>query len=65
MKAKHNRDLKILMMDLRMNQTALAEKSGVPRSTLNAIVNGRLVPSDQQEEKIAAAVGKSSEEIFG
>lgn len=59
-----SRNLKILLIDLEMTQGELAARVGMSRPYLNLIVNGRLLPTDHQQEKIAQALGCRTEDIF-
>ena len=45
-------------------QAELAERVGVSRKTINTVENGVFVPSTVLALKLAAAIGKSVEEIF-
>lgn len=47
------------------SQAHLAEQSGVSRTEISAIENGRLVPSVAVAMRLAAALGESVETLFG
>lgn len=47
------------------SQAHLAEQSGVSRTEISAIENGRLVPSVAVAMRLAAALGESVEKLFG
>lgn len=47
------------------SQAHLAEQSGVSRTEISAIENGRLVPSVAVAMRLAAALGESVEALFG
>ncbi len=49
---------------LGLTQAALAERVGVSRKTINTVENGIFVPSTILALKLAAALGRSVEELF-
>ena len=48
-----------------LTQAALAESVGVSRKTINTVENGVFVPSTLLALKLARALGRPVEEIFG
>jgi putative transcriptional regulator len=47
-----------------LTQADLAERVGVSRKTVNTVENGVFIPSTLLALKLAAALGKSVEELF-
>jgi transcriptional regulator with XRE-family HTH domain len=47
-----------------MTQLEVSVKSGVNRSDLSRIVNGKFIPSEQQKEAIAEAMRIPVDELF-
>ena len=57
--------IKELREEQKMSQTALAEKSGVSRATVNGLENGNIkVTTTDTLIKIATALNKKVSEIF-
>ena len=49
---------------LGLTQAELADRVGVSRKTINTVENGLFVPSTMLALKLAAALGRSVEELF-
>ena len=49
---------------LGLTQAELADRIGVSRKTINTVENGVFVPSTMLALKLAAALGRSVEELF-
>ncbi|MEO8375483.1 MAG: helix-turn-helix domain-containing protein [Sphingomonas bacterium] len=49
---------------LGLTQAELADRVGVSRKTINTVENGVFVPSTMLALKLAAALGRSVEELF-
>lgn len=56
--------IRVARAEIRMTQQQLAEATGVSRQTINAIENGKFVPSTVLALKIARTFRKSVEELF-
>ena len=56
--------LRVLRAEREWSQADLAERTDVSRQTINALETGKYDPSLPLAFKIAAAFGKSIEEIF-
>ncbi len=61
--AVHNH-IRQLRSEKRWSQGLLAQKTGVARQTINAIENGRSVPSLELALKLSRAFAKPVEELF-
>ena len=48
-----------------LTQLELAERVGVSRKTINTVENGVFIPSTLLALKLARALGKSVEDLFG
>jgi putative transcriptional regulator len=51
--------------EARLTQLELAERVGVSRKTINTVENGVFIPSTLLALKLARALGKSVEDLFG
>ena len=49
---------------LGLTQAELADRVGISRKTINTVENGVFVPSTMLALKLAAALGRSVEELF-
>lgn len=59
------RNILILLMKNRdMNQGQLSAETGISRSIISQIVNGRVVPTDEELEKICVALGTTPEQVY-
>ena len=56
--------IRVFRAERRMTQQQLAEAVGVSRQTVNAIENGRFIPSTVLALKVARLFGKPVEDIF-
>lgn len=65
-------NIRRIRRELEMSQEKLAEKAGISRQTINAYekMRGRVAgappmrPTEESKEKIAAALGRTVEEVF-
>jgi len=56
--------LKRILMDEGRRQTWLAEVTGIERSDLNRMVNRGMEPTREEATAIAAALGRTVDEVF-
>jgi transcriptional regulator with XRE-family HTH domain len=56
--------LKKAIFDLDLTQRYISEKSGLHETIISRIVNGWMVPTQNQKIKIAGAVGMPVDELF-
>jgi transcriptional regulator with XRE-family HTH domain len=61
---KKNSKLRERIFKQGMTQKAFAERVGLPASLISMIIHGRYAPSQAQEERLAAALGKERERLF-
>ena len=59
-----NRNIVFALIDNRFTQRELARRSGVHETRLSLMVNGRLIPSESEAERIAKALGRTPLELF-
>jgi transcriptional regulator with XRE-family HTH domain len=59
-----NRNLVLALMDNRFTQRELARRSGVHETRLSLIVNGRLIPSENEAGRIAQALKRKPLDLF-
>ena len=52
------------LKELRMTQTDLSEVSGLNQTLISQIINGRIVPSEGEKQKICIALKKPEQELF-
>lgn len=57
--------LKIAIMRAATSQYELAATVGISETRLSRICRGRAVPTDDEQRRIAAALGQSIEDLFG
>ena len=57
--------LKLYRLEAGFNQHELAAASDVPRYKIQQCESGFCLPTFEEMEKLAAALGKSTEKIFG
>ena len=58
-----NTPLRRLLLEAERSQTWLASETGIHRTTLTNIVNGRINPTDGEIEKIATALKCDPERV--
>ena len=56
--------LVLLMNNRGINGSRLAELTGISRSVVSQILNGRILPTDIELEKICATLGVTVEQIY-
>lgn len=56
--------LVLIMKNRRVNGRKLSELTGISRSAVSQIVNGRLLPTDGELEKICSALGVTPAQIY-
>lgn len=56
--------LSLLMKNRTMTGRELANQTGLGNSVISQIVNGRVVPTDEELEKICVALGVAPEQIY-
>jgi transcriptional regulator with XRE-family HTH domain len=56
--------LVLIMKNRRVSGRKLSEITGISRSAVSQIVNGRLLPTDDELEKICAALDVTPEQIY-
>jgi transcriptional regulator with XRE-family HTH domain len=61
---KVNKTLKITLVQKDFTNRKLAALAGIPESTLSMILRGILIPTPQQQKKIADVLECSPREIF-
>lgn len=59
-----NRNIVLALLDHRLTQRELARRSGVHETRLSLMVNGRLVPSESEANRIAEALKRKPSELF-
>ena len=59
-----NRKIVVALLDHRFTQRELAKRSGVHETRLSLMVNGRLVPSQSEANRIASALRREPFELF-
>ena len=59
-----NLQIKVKMAQRDFTQARLANKAGIPRSTLNQIISGRINPTELEKEEISKALGSDKRELF-
>lgn len=59
-----NRNIVLALLDNRFTQRELARRSGVHETRLSLMVNGRLVPSQSEANRIASALRREPFELF-
>jgi len=59
-----NRNLKIAILDYRDPAWQLAKQIGTSDSKLSKIVNGYILPTEEEMNRLAQVLGKSREELF-
>lgn len=64
MELKLNVRFKTLLWTRDMKQYELANKIKIPESYVSKIINGRMVPTEDQMNKIAEALGVGVNELF-
>lgn len=57
-------DLVLLMKNRRVNGKQLAESTGISPAFISYIVNGRMVPTDDELEAICADLGVTPAQIY-
>lgn len=57
--------LKLIIVERGIKQNKFAERVGVSTTAMNAIVNGKSLPSLPTALRIARAVGSTVEELWG
>lgn len=56
--------LALLMKNRNMTGRELAKLTGISNSTISQVLNGRVVPTDEELEKICVALGVAPEQIY-
>ena len=59
-----NRNIVLALLDNRFTQRELARRSGVHETRISLMVNGRLVPSESEADRIAKALKRKPFELF-
>jgi len=59
-----NRNVILALLDNRLTQRELARRSGVHETRLSLMVNGRLVPSESEADRIAKTLNRKPFELF-
>lgn len=59
-----NLTLKIALLKQDITQRQLSKKSGIDEPTISRIATGRMVPDQQERQKIAEIVGLPEQELF-
>lgn len=65
MKSDVKKKLRILMAERGLNQRGLAQVTGLTEAIISMTVNGKYIPSADQQGRIAQALKTKSTEIFG
>ncbi len=63
-KPAYCKKLVLLLWERKINQTQLAKDTGISRSWVNQIVNGRVIPTQEEMDKIANALCLNVNELF-
>ena len=59
-----NKRLKIALLDYREPAWRVAKQAGIPDSKLSKIVNGYILPTEEEMNRLAQVLGKSQDELF-
>ena len=59
-----NKRLKIALLDYREPAWRVAKQAGIPDSKLSKIVNGYILPSEDEMNRLAHVLGREPEELF-
>jgi plasmid maintenance system antidote protein VapI len=61
---KKNRKIKKALIDEDMTARDLAHDVGLHETKLSLIVNGRMIPTDSEADRIAKALNRNPDELF-
>lgn len=64
MEKQKNLTLKMELVKQDMTQKGLAREIGMPRTMLNANINGSIIPNQKEMQRIANGLNKPTAEIF-
>jgi transcriptional regulator with XRE-family HTH domain len=64
MTPKMNKKLKIAIIENDLTQRKLSDRSGLSEWQISMIVNGRMIPTASEQERIANALGRSPKRLF-
>jgi len=59
-----NKHLKISILDYREPAWRVAKQIGIPDSKLSKIVNGYILPTEEEMNRLAQVLGREPEELF-
>ena len=59
-----NKNLKIAILDYQEPAWRVAKQAGISDSKLSKIVNGYILPTEEEMNRLAQVLGKDCEELF-
>ncbi len=60
-----NGKLKAAIFEAGLSQRQLARETGIPEAHVSMGLNGKFIFDEDQQRRVAMALGKSREELFG